>query len=369
MYYIELCYIFQKRSKQNRIMMRPMAPAARPNQAAMDKLTSLHQRVSSTMKPIVVTSSTGEAPSTFVRVNPTVTMAKPMPMGVPPFKPLPPKDDALKVLPIVSTTRKAYTPLQVPQSKGPGLLYQSEKYYPHVSHEHISKMVSQMTASHNAQPLLRITPTPIIVDTPKIYSIPTTVNPFVPMPIAAIPAQALTIIPAPILNHSTQSRLVPSKSPTYFTQNTISIQKTNPISKFVDPVPHQVHDLASMYHPAYNTKKVDDYNTITGYGDDTTLKFNKEDINAKIAEIAKAGNISMEAVEAAIALRQQQLLNKYANIPVPTTTTITTTTTTTTEVPLVFQQEPEPEIAVAVPQKPKRYNAVFFLNYFSFHLR
>lgn len=335
-------------------MMRPMAPAPRPNQAAMDKLTSLHRRVSSTMKPIIVTSPTIEAPATFNRVSPTITMAKPMPMGVPPFKPLPPKEDALNVLPIVSATRKAYTPLQVPQSKGPGLLYQSEKYYPHVSHEHVSKMVSQMTASHNAPPLLRITPTPIIVDAPKIYSMPTTVNPFVPMPIAALPAQALTIIPAPIFNHSIQTRLVPSKSPTYFTQNTISVQKTNPLSKFVDPVPHQVHDLASMY-PAYNTKKVDEYNTITGYGDDTTLKFNKEDINAKIAEIAKAGNISMEAVEAAIALRQQQLLNKYANLPVPTTTIKTTTTTTTTEEPLVFQREPEPEILVAsVPQKPKR---------------
>lgn len=333
-------------------MMRPMAPAARPNQAAMDKLTSLHRRVSSTMKPIVVTSPTVEAPAIFNRVIPTVTMAKPMPMGVPPFRPLPPKEDTLKVLPIASATRKAYTPLQVPQSKGPGLLYQSEKYYPQVSHEHVSKMVSQMTASHIAQPLLRITPTPIIVDTSKLYSIQTTVNPFVPMPIAAVPAQALTIIPAPILNHSTQSRLVPSKSPTYFTQNTISVQKTNPLSKFVDPVPHQVHDLASMY-PAYNTKKVDDYNSITGYGDDTTLKFNKENINAKIAEIAKAGNISMEAVEAAIALRQQQLLNRYVNLPVPTTTSTSTTTTTTTEEPLVFESEPEPEIVVA-PQKPKR---------------
>lgn len=333
-------------------MMRPIAPASRPNQAAMDKLTSLHRRGSSTMKPIIVTNPTAEAPAVLIRANPTVTMAKPLPMGVPPFRPLPPKEDTLKVLPIASTTRKSYTPLQVPQSKGPGLMYQSENYYPHVSHEQVSKMVSQMT-SHIAQPLLRITPTPIIVNTPKMYSIPTTVNPFVPMPIVAPPTQALTIIPAPILNHSMQTSLVPSKPPTYFTQNTISFQKTNPISNFVDPVPHQVHDLASMY-PAYNTKKVDDYNSITGYGDDTTLKFNKEDINAKIAEIAKAGNISMEAVEAAIALRQQQLLNKYANLPIPSTTT-STTTTTTTEEPLVFQPEPEPEIVVAsVPQKPKR---------------
>ncbi|KAI5644784.1 hypothetical protein NE865_03130 [Phthorimaea operculella] len=233
----------EKRGKQNRIMMRPMAPATRPNQAAMDKLSSLHQRASSTMRPIVVSGPTAETPN---RANPTVTMAKPMPMGVPPFKPLPPKEDSLKVLPIVSSTRKSYTPLQVPTSKGPGPAYQN-------------------------------------------------------------------------------------------------------------PVPHQVHDLASMY-PAYSTKKVDDYNSITGYGDDTTLKFNKEDINAKIAEIAKAGNISMEAVEAAIALRQQQLLSKYANLPVPTTTTTTTTstTTTTTEEPPFFQQQPEPEIEVPT-QKPKRH--------------
>ncbi|KAJ2954627.1 hypothetical protein O0L34_g2921 [Tuta absoluta] len=232
----------EKRGKQNRIMMRPMAPATRPNQAAMDKLSSLHQRASSTMRPIVVSGPTAETPN---RANPTVTMAKPMPMGVPPFKPLPPKEDSLKVLPIVSSTRKAYTPLQVPTSKGPGPAYQN-------------------------------------------------------------------------------------------------------------PVPHQVHDLASMY-PSYSTKKVDDYNSITGYGDDTTLKFNKEDINAKIAEIAKAGNISMEAVEAAIALRQQQLLSKYANLPVPTTTSTTTTstTTTTTEEPPFFQQQPEPEIEMPT-QKPKR---------------
>ncbi|XP_031770511.2 uncharacterized protein LOC113520300 isoform X2 [Galleria mellonella] len=230
----------EKRGKQNRIMMRPMAPATRPNQAAMDKLSSLHRRVSSTMQPIVV-GPTIEAPNT--RQSPGVTLAKPVPMGVPPFKPLPPKEDTLKVVPI-SSTRKSYTPLQIPQSKGPGLAYQN-------------------------------------------------------------------------------------------------------------PVPKQVHELASQFS-AYNTKKIDDYNTISGYGDDTTLTFNKEDINAKISEIAKAGNISMEAVEAAIALRQQQLLNKYANFPVPTSTT-TTTTTTTTELPVVFHPEPEPEIVVAsVVQKPKR---------------
>ncbi|XP_023934559.1 uncharacterized protein LOC112043390 isoform X2 [Bicyclus anynana] len=226
----------EKRAKQNRIMMRPMPPPSRPNQAAMDKLSTLHRRVSSTTQP-VAPGPTVDSPFK----QPIITMAKPMPMGVPPFKPLPPKEDTLKVVPLASS--KKYSPLQIPQSKGPAIAYQN-------------------------------------------------------------------------------------------------------------PVPHQVHDLANNY-PAYNTKKVDDYNSITGYSDDVTLKFNKEDINAKIAEIAKAGNISMEAVEAAIALRQQQLLSKYANIPMPATTT---TTTTTTEQPLeVYQLEPEPEIIVApIPQKPKR---------------
>lgn len=343
---------FQKRGKQNRIMMRPVAPASRPNQVAMDKLTTLHRQGSSTMKPIVVSGLTTETvPASPARVHPTITMAKPMPMGVPPFKPLPPKEDSLKVLPIAQSTKKSYTPLQIPQSKGPGPMYQSENYYPQISHDQVSKMVSQMTATHNnAQPLLRITPTPFIINTPKIYSMPTTVNPFVPMPIAAPPSQGLTIIPAPILKDSMQT--LPTKSSTY-AQNSYSIQNINPISNFVDPVPHQVHDLASLY-PVYNTKKVDDYNSISGYGDDTTLKFNKEDINAKIAEIAKAGNISMEAVEAAIALRQQQLLSKYANIQIPTSSSTTSTTTTTTEEPLIFQSEPEPEILSTVPHKPKR---------------
>ncbi|XP_061379890.1 uncharacterized protein LOC116774111 isoform X2 [Danaus plexippus] len=222
----------EKRGKQNRIMMRPVAPVTKPNQASMDKLSSLHRRVS-TMDPIVVPS-----PETPVfKPQPAVTMAKPMPMGIPAFKPLPPKEETLKVLPIAA--KKTYSPWPVPQSK-PGTVYQN-------------------------------------------------------------------------------------------------------------PVPHQVHDIANSY-PAYSTKKIDDYNSISGYSDDTALKFNKEDIDAKIAEIAKAGNISTEAVEAAIALRQQQLLSKYANIPAPTTTTTTTTTTET-----VVYQEPEPEIIVApVPQKPKR---------------
>ncbi|XP_011569311.3 uncharacterized protein LOC105398770 isoform X2 [Plutella xylostella] len=230
----------EKRGKQNRIMMRPPAPSNRVNQAAIDKLSSLHRRVSSTMQPIVVSGPSVEVPTTMNKVNPApkVTIAKPMPMGVPPFKPLPPKDDHLNVVPITTPSKKTYSPLQIPQSKGPGLAYQN-------------------------------------------------------------------------------------------------------------PVPHQVHELANQLHPVYNTKKVDDYNSITGYGDDTSLKFTKEDINEKIAEIARAGNISMEAVEAAIALRQQQLLNKYASLAVPpTTSTTTTTTTTTTEVPLVFQPEPEPEIIV-----------------------
>ncbi|XP_053615580.1 uncharacterized protein mtg isoform X2 [Plodia interpunctella] len=234
----------EKRGKQNRIMMRPMAPASRPNQAAMDKLSTLHRRIPSTMQPIVVPSA--EPPKTISRISTGsgqgITLAKPVPMGVPPFKPLPPKEDTLKVVPIAAAANKVYTPLQIPQSKGPGLAYQN-------------------------------------------------------------------------------------------------------------PVPKQVHDIAN----AYNTKKIDDYNTITGYGDDTTLKFNKEDINSKIAEIARAGNISMEAVEAAIALRQQQLLNKYANFEVPSSTTTTTTTTTTTEKPVVFQAQPEPEIVVSsIVQKPKR---------------
>lgn len=327
--------------------MRPMAPATRPNQAAMNKLSTLHRQASTTMQPIVVQSPTAEAPSSPPRASPTITMAKPIPMGVPPFKPLPPKEETLKVVPIAST-KKTYTPLQVPQSKGPGLAYQSENY-PQQSHNQISKMVSQMTAVQYA-PLLRITPSPIIVNTPKIYQLPTTVNPFIPMPIAAPPTQAISIIPSPVLRDSIQ--FPQSYTPQNF------VQKPNPISNFVDPVPQQVHALANMY-PGYNTKKIDDYNSISGYGDDTTLKFNKEDINAKIVEIAKAGNISMEAVEAAIALRQQQLLNKYANLPMPTTTT---TTTTTTEEPLfqrqpepvVFQPQPEPEILVATPQKPKR---------------
>ncbi|XP_063535880.1 uncharacterized protein LOC134745685 isoform X2 [Cydia strobilella] len=235
----------EKRGKQNRIMMRPPAPPGRPSQSAMDKLTSLHRRASSTMRPIIVPGPTVEAPTKLTRVNPTVTMAKPLPMGVPPFKPLPPKNENMSVLPIAVT--KVYTPLQVPQAKA-GVAYPN-------------------------------------------------------------------------------------------------------------PAPQQIQDLAS--YPVYNTKKVDDYNSITGYGDDVTLKFNKEDINAKIVEIAKAGNISMDAVEAAIALRQQQLLNKYANIPLPTTTsTSTTTTTTTTEAPIVFQSEPEPEPEIVVPevkQKPARF--------------
>ncbi|XP_063535874.1 uncharacterized protein LOC134745685 isoform X1 [Cydia strobilella] len=344
----------EKRGKQNRIMMRPPAPPGRPSQSAMDKLTSLHRRASSTMRPIIVPGPTVEAPTKLTRVNPTVTMAKPLPMGVPPFKPLPPKNENMSVLPIAVT--KVYTPLQVPQAKA-GVAYPSENY-PHISHDQVSKMVSQMTATHMAQPLYRITPTPIIVNTPKLYSIPTTLNPFIPMPIAAPPTRAaMTIIPAPVLNHSI--KVVPfSKAPTFsFNQNTQTFHQTNPISNFVDPAPQQIQDLAS--YPVYNTKKVDDYNSITGYGDDVTLKFNKEDINAKIVEIAKAGNISMDAVEAAIALRQQQLLNKYANIPLPTTTsTSTTTTTTTTEAPIVFQSEPEPEPEIVVPevkQKPARF--------------
>lgn len=313
--------------------MRPaMPPAGRPNQVAMDRLTSLHRRVSSTMQPIVVP---GSAETPVFRV-PGVTMAKPMPMGVPPFRPLPSKEDTLKVLPITSPTRKHYAPLQFPESKGPGLAYQSEILYPQ-SQNQISKMVSQMTAVQYAQPMLKITPTPIVIH-PPLYNAPNRVNQFVPMPIASPPAQALTIIQSPAFKHM----------PNSYAQSTY-LQNTNPISNFIDPVPHQVHNIATNY--AYNTKKVDDYNTITGYGDDTQLKFTKEDINAKIAEIAKAGNISMEAVEAAISLRQQQLLNKYANLPPPTTTS--STTTSTTEPPVVF--EPEPEILVAAaPQKPQR---------------
>ncbi|XP_034836018.1 uncharacterized protein mtg isoform X1 [Maniola hyperantus] len=322
----------EKRAKQNRIMIRPMpmASGGRPNQAAMDKLSTLHRRVSSTTQPL----APGPTVETPYKSQPVVTMAKPMPMGVPPFKPLPPKEDTLKVVPLASS-KKGYSPLQIPQSKGPALPYQSEKFY--LTPDNVSKMVSRLTAVQY-QPF-RVTPTQTYT---KIIPSRTTVNPFLPMPPSS---QAISIIPAPILKQAFPSH-------TFNSYNTVSIPKTNPLSNFIDPVPHQVHDLANNY-PAYNTKKVDDYNSISGYSDDVTLKFTKEDVNAKIAEIAKAGNISMEAVEAAIALRQQQLLSKYANIPMPTTTT---TTTTTTEQPLeVFELQPEPEIIVApIPQKPKR---------------
>ncbi|KAL4717147.1 hypothetical protein ACJJTC_017034 [Scirpophaga incertulas] len=325
----------EKRGKQNRIMMRPMPQTPmRPNQAAMEKLSTLHRRASTTMQPIIVQSSEvpvaqSQPKPTVTVAKPTITLAKPIPMGVPPFKPLPPKEDTLKVLPIASTTQ---TFTQIPHAKGPGLAYQSENYPQ--SHNQVSKMVSQMTAVQYAQPLLRITPAPIIINTPKLYPLPTTVNPFIPMPLAAPPTQAISIMAAPQPMH------VHPHSQSHPYLNTVSIQ-TNPVSNFLDP--------RDAY--AYNTKKVDDYNTITGYGDDTTLKINKEDINSKIVEIAKAGNISMEAVEAAISLRQQQLLSKYANMPAPSTTT---TTTTTTQPPRVFQMQPEPELVAPVQQKPKR---------------
>ncbi|XP_026735481.1 uncharacterized protein LOC113499270 isoform X2 [Trichoplusia ni] len=320
----------EKRGKQNRIM-RPMAPANRPNQSAMDKLTSLHRHVTSTMQPIIVQAPVGPVQHTITKPVPTVTMAKPVPMGIPAFKPLPPKEDTLAVIPIAAT-RKTYTPLPIPQSKGPGLAYQSEIY---PSHNQISKMVSQMTAEQYSP--IRYTQHPTMID-PKLFSM-TTVNPFVPLP----PSQAMTLVSAPVFKE------IHIPHPSYSVPSS-NIHK-NPISNFVDPVPHQVHDIAN--NVVYNTKKVDDYNSITGYGDDTVLKFNKEDINNKIAEIAKAGNISMEAIEAAISLRQQQLLSKYANIPVPPTTSSTTSTTTTTEQPFVFQQQPEPEIlTAALPQKP-----------------
>lgn len=314
-----------------------MAPANRPNQSAMDKLTSLHRHVTSTMQPIVVQAPVGPVQHTITKPVPTVTMAKPVPMGIPAFKPLPPKEDTLAVIPIAAT-RKTYTPLPIPQSKGPGLAYQSEIY---PSHNQISKMVSQMTAEQYSP--IRYTQHPTMID-PKLFSM-TTVNPFVPLP----PSQAMTLVSAPVFKE------IHIPHPSYSVPSS-NIHK-NPISNFVDPVPHQVHDIAN--NVVYNTKKVDDYNSITGYGDDTVLKFNKEDINNKIAEIAKAGNISMEAIEAAIALRQQQLLSKYANIPVPATTSSTTSTTTTTEQPFVFQQQPEPEIlTAALPQKPlKRYES------------
>lgn len=310
--------------------MRPIAPAPRPNQAAVDKLSTLHRRVSSTMQPIIVQ---GPVEQTIAKPVPSVTMAKPMPMGIPAFKPLPPKEDTLSVIPI-QATKKTYTPLQIPESKGPGVPYPSE-LYPQ-SHSQISKMVSQMTAQQYSP--VKNMPNPIIVD-PNLYSM-TSVNQFVPMP----PSQAISIVPSPALKeiHISQPTYSMSKP------NSISLQK-HPLSNFVDPVPHQVHDLA-----VYNTKKVDDYNSIAGYDDENILKINKEDINSKIAEIAKAGNISMEAVEAAIALRQQQLLSKYANIPVPTTNAATTTTTTT-EQPFIFQPEPEPAIlTAALPTKPPK---------------
>ncbi|XP_068619662.1 uncharacterized protein mtg isoform X1 [Battus philenor] len=317
----------EKRGKQNRIMMRPSSSAARPNQAAMDKLSSLHRRVS-TMEPIVVQMPTIATTNTMAMAKPTITLAKPMPMGVPPFRPLPPKEDTLKVLPIASIKTN-------PQSKGPGLSYPSENTLS--THENVSKMVSRMTAIQYGQSPHRITPIPTNT---RIYTAPTPVNPFVPMPAAAPPTQAITIIPSPGFN-SAQSYHQPN-------MNSNSFRKTlNPLSNFVDSQTHEATGPLSNY----NTKKVDDYNTITGYGDDTALKYTKEDINEKIAEIAKAGNVSMEAVEAAIALRQQQLLSKYANVPVPTDAP---TTTTTQQAP-VFETQPEPEIVVeSVHPKPKR---------------
>ncbi|VVC99528.1 unnamed protein product [Leptidea sinapis] len=287
-------------------MMRPVPQLSRPNQAAMDRLSTLHQRASTTMKPIIVSGPT-DTTNFLPKVQSTQTMAKPMPMGVPPFRPLPPKEDTLKVLPVAS--RKNSSPLQSSQSKGPA--YASENS----NHDSVSKMMSQMTSVHN-KPSFRITSTPLAHPTTK---------PFIPMP------QAISIMPSPTL-----------KSPSSY--NSIPVYPKNPLSNFIAP---QSQDLASPW----NIKKADDYNSISGYSDDTTLKFNKDDINEKIAEIAKAGNISMEAVEAAIALRQQQLLSKYANLPVPTTPS----TTTTTQEPIAFELEPEPEIIVApAPNKPKR---------------
>ncbi|GBP92787.1 hypothetical protein EVAR_98530_1 [Eumeta japonica] len=233
-------------------------------------------------------------------------MAKPLPMGVPPFKPPSERRTLKRRAP--SRHQEDHTPLQIPQAKGPGLAYQSENNYPRVSHEQVSKMVSQMTATHTMQKpykqtVLRITPEPIIIENytprlmtnqfPVLQAIPTTINPFVPMPASSPPAQAaLTIIPAPILKNSVQLPLAPSmlskhppptlslKTPYQSTERPHPTHLTS-FPNFVDPVPKHVNDLANRLYPAYNTKKIDDYNSITGYGDDTVLNVNKQEINER----------------------------------------------------------------------------------------
>lgn len=258
------------------------------------------------------------------------------PMSVPPFKPIPPATGM--VAPVPTKQSYVYTTITNPNrightananlvnlSAGPVRLFNRGS----------NTLTSSISVGNPSDQALKTIPAPSMGQYPKFNAMPSSIS---RISMAAIQNQqndrqgGVSVVPGQMYKNTVQVPIAPtmmSKTPSVasFLQNSLSLRKS------------------PSYPIQNNNQKIDNmltYNVVQSAANDV---FQQNSYQQKIAAISKATNISVEAIEAAVRLRQNQIINQMINSARSTSTSTSTTTTTTTT--------PRP-IIVNVPTNPPK---------------
>lgn len=249
------------------------------------------------------------------------------PMSIPPFKPIPPATEM--VAPTPTKQSYVYTTIKNPNrmghtasanlvnlSAGPVRLFNRGS----------NTLTSSISVANPSDQALKTIPAPAMGQYPKFNAMPSSISRISMAAIQNLPNDkqggGVSVVPGQMYKNTVQVPIAPtmmSKTPSVasFLQNSLSLRKT------------------PSYPVQNNNQKIDNmltYNVVQSAANDV---FQQNSYQQKIAAISKATNISVEAIEAAVRLRQNQIINQMINSARSTTTTTTTITTTTTPRPII----------------------------------
>lgn len=295
-----------------------------------------------------------------------LTLTKPPPMAIPPFKPIPPALDMIAPTP-TSPSQIIYNQHVVPSRATSVSQNQKTQNLNRMGQVPKSNFVNVSAApmrvlnvgqtvrgqsgySNTADQALRTIPAPVIVGTgpqqyPSFSAMPASISRITTgtsMRVDDSPIGSVSIVSPQTSKNTVQIAVAPNTMSRYptaasYVQNTVSLRRDQgPAAAF--PAQYQSNNYAQLQnHLSYNqllqgqvqkiSPKIDNmvtYNTVgnqigaSEYPVQGTLQ-------EKILAISKATNLSVEAIEAAIKLRQQQLISQMMNTPPSTTSTTTTT--------------------------------------------
>lgn len=292
-----------------------------------------------------------------------LTLTNPPPLAIPPFKPIPPAQDMVAPTP-TSTSQIVYNQhsisskaTSVSQNQNPNRMGQVPKSnFVNVSAApmrvlNVGQTVrGQSGYSNTADQAMRTIPAPVIVGTgpqqyPSFHAMPASISRITTgtsMRVDDSPIGSVSVVSPQTSKNTVQIAVAPNMMSRYptaasFAQNTISLRRDQgPASAF--PAQYQSNNYAQLQnHLSYNllqqgqsqriSPKIDNmvaYNTVGNQNGDSEYP-TQGTLQEKILAISKATNLSVEAIEAAIKLRQQQLISQMMNTPPSTTSTTSTT--------------------------------------------